>query len=122
MTKINIHAGDFHHGKIGRFDGKQFLLPYGKRSWWDGYPIAKIPASELETFDLASEENVKKIGGTVGWGIAGAALLGPVGLLAGLLAGGRRKEVTFVAAFKDGRRILATTNAKTFTKIQASIF
>ena len=65
---------------------------------------------------------MKKIGGTVGWGAVGAIALGPVGLLAGLLLGGKKKEVTFVARFKDGRKLLATTDNGTFTKIKAAIF
>jgi hypothetical protein len=81
-----------------------------------------IVATELEAVDVASEENVKKIGGTAGWGVAGGVLLGPVGLLAGLLIGGRKKEVTFVARFKDGRKLLASTDQKTYTKIQAAVF
>src|SRR3546814_10870207 len=57
--------------------------------------IHKYSIADLEP---ASEESVKRIGGTLGWGAAGALVLGPVGLLAGLLAGGRGTEVTFVCA------------------------
>ena len=81
-----------------------------------------IPVTELDVVDIATEENVKKLGGTVGWGAAGALILGPVGLLAGLLLGGRKKQVTFVAKFKDGRKLLASTDSKTFTKLQAAVF
>ena len=49
-------------------------------------------------------------------------ILGPVGLLAGLLLGGRNKEITFVAKFKNGKKIFASTDSKTFTKLQAVIF
>lgn len=48
--------------------------------------------------------------------------LGQVGLLAGLILGGNKKEVTFVAKFKDGRKMLATTDSKSFTKMQAATF
>ncbi len=81
-----------------------------------------IPLTQLETVEIATEESVKKIGGTVGWGAAGAVILGPVGLLAGLLLGGKKKEITFVAKFKDGRKLLAQTDSKTFTKLQAAVF
>jgi len=39
-----------------------------------------------------------------------------------VLAGGNKKQVTFIAEFKDGRQILASTDGKTFTKIQAAAF
>lgn len=118
MGKIKVHAGDFE--KIGNnsFSFGVFTL-FTKEHPFMGETIL---SSELESIDTASEENVKKIGGTVGWGVVGGALLGPVGLLAGLLVGGKKKEVTFVAKFKDGRKLLATTDNKTYTKIQASTF
>ena len=81
-----------------------------------------IPFTNLEEVEVATEDSVKKVGGTIGWGAAGAVMLGPVGLLAGLLLGGKGKEVTFVAKFKDGRKLLATTDGKTFAKIQAAVF
>jgi hypothetical protein len=45
--------------------------------------------------DGVCEENDKKLGGTVGWGLVSGALLGPVGLLAGLFMGGRAKNAVF---------------------------
>lgn len=77
---------------------------------------------QVDEATVASEEDVKRTGGTIGWGIAGATLLGPVGLLAGLLLGGKGKDVTFILKLKDGKKMLATTDAKTFTKIQAHAF
>lgn len=114
MPYFKVHGGDFAEGNGNFVDGEFFLRPPGNRFNGD-----YIPATELEMLEVATEENVKRLGGTVGWGAAGAVLLGPVGLLAGLLAGGKRKEVTFIAKFKDGKKLLATTDAKTFTKIRA---
>ena len=114
MGTIKSHAGDFGKKDIG--------FTFGSFSYWEGFKIVTIPASELESVEVATEEKVKKVAGTVGWGVAGAVLLGPVGLLAGLLAGGNKKEITFIAVFKDGRKMLATTDSKTFTKLQAAAF
>ena len=116
MGKIKVHAGDFPHTAAGVY-GNTFTFPKTQ-----GFGIDKVPLSELISVEVASEENVKKIGGSVGWGVAGAVLLGPLGLLAGLLGGGRKKEVTFVAVFKDGRRLLATTDSKTYTQLLAATF
>jgi hypothetical protein len=116
MPYFKVHGGDFDEGNGNFVDGDFFLRPPGHRFNGD-----YIPATELEILEIATEENVKRLGGTVGWGAAGAVLLGPVGLLAGLLVGGKRKEVTFIAKFKDGRKLLATTDAKTFTKIRAKV-
>jgi hypothetical protein len=60
--------------------------------------------------------------GAIGWGLVGDLALGPVGLLAGVLSGGKQTDVKFTAAFNDGRRMLATTDSKTFTAMQAALF
>ena len=52
--------------------------------------------------------------------MAGGALLGPAGLLAGLLLGGRREETTFVAKLKDGRKFLASVDKRAWPKILAA--
>ena len=117
MAKIKIHAGDFLEGD-GHFSFGIFTLKTQQHS----FVGETIPIAELDAVDVATEENVKRLGGTLGWGAAGALILGPVGLLAGLLLGGRKKQVTFVAKFKDGRKLLASTDSKTFIKLQAAVF
>ena len=88
--------------------------------WWRGTKKIEYKLEDVEELTEATEENVKRIGGTVGWGAAGAVLLGPVDLLAGLLLGGRDKEVTFVCKFKDGKKFVGTTDVKTWKIILAS--
>lgn len=117
MAKIDVHAGDFLK-QAGTYSFNTLTLKTKEHP----YVGERIDVSQIETLDVATEESVKKLGGAVGWGAAGGLLLGPVGLLAGLLAGGNKKNVTFVAKLYDGRKLLATTDSKTFTKIQASLF
>ena len=95
-------------------------LPADVELFGQGSP--RLAKAEIAQVDIATEENVKKLGGTLGWGLVGGALLGPVGLLAGLLMGGRAKNVVFVVRFKDGRKLLASADSKTFTAIQAAAF
>lgn len=124
MATLEIHAGDFTKGKgaITIMKGVVTITP--ARGDGDGL-FAKthtFSTVEIKEIALGSEENVKKIGGTVGWGVTGAALLGPVGLLAGLLLGGKSKEVTFIIQFIGGKKILATTDSKTYTQLTALTF
>lgn len=119
MAKIKIHAGDFPKGTAN------LMLGIISFPWQpgDGFSTGKtVPLSDLEQVDIASEESVKRVGGTVGWGVAGAVILGPVGLLAGLLGGGRGTDVTFVARFRDGKKMLASTDSKTYRKLAAAVF
>ncbi|MFC1567472.1 hypothetical protein ACFL3R_01375 [Thermodesulfobacteriota bacterium] len=111
MANITVHAGDFTRGK-----GSFFL---GTFTFFDG---ETAEAMDIERIDIATEENVKKLGGTVGWGVAGGVLFGPVGLLAGLLLGGRKKEVTLIVVFEDGLKFIATTDSKTYKRILESTF
>ena len=114
---FEIHAGDFKKGKHHQYLKNKFIMKS------DGKFIREdILATEVEEIEVASEESVKKFGGTVGWGVAGAVLLGPVGLLAGLLAGGKGKNVTFICKFKDGRKFMATASSKIYTQIAATQF
>lgn len=120
MSAIKIHAGDFQHIRLGQsWLGKKRLELFYK-----GGPLLgeKLDLKELKEVTIANEESVKKIGGTVGWGVAGGVLLGPVGLLAGLLLGGKKKEVTFVAQIKDGRKFMGTASSQDFRTLQAAVF
>jgi len=117
VAKVTVHAGDFLKG-AGQFSLGSLTLKTEEHAWVG----ETIPVSELQTVEIATEETVKKLGGTIGWGAVGGLLLGPAGLLAGLLLGGRKKEITFVAQFKDGRRLLATTDSATFIKLKGAAF
>lgn len=77
---------------------------------------------QLETVQSVDEENVKKLAGTAAWATLGAVALGPIGAVGGLLLGGNKKEVAFVAKLKDGRKFMATTDGKTWKKLMAICF
>lgn len=108
MAKLKIHAGDFGKG-TGAYMLGAFSFPWQPG---DGFSVGKSRhVSELQSIEIATEEAVKRVGGTVGWGVVGATLLGPVGLLAGLIAGGagegrylRRAVQRWAAFLGDCRR------------------
>lgn len=58
----------------------------------------------------------------VGLGLAGNAVLGDVGLIAGILLGGRKKEVTFKATLIDGRSFVATADVKAHRKLHGAVY
>lgn len=120
MSKIEIHAGDFPKGTAS-FGFGVISFPWQPG---DGFSTGQtlVLNGQLESVEVASEESGKRIGGAIGWGVAGGALFGPAGLLAGLLLGGKGKDVTFIAVMKDGKKMLATTDSKTYTKLQAMTF
>jgi hypothetical protein len=117
LGRFEVHAGDFKKGKDHQLVGGELIMKRPNKFFRES-----IPLKQIETLEMASEESVKRIGGTVGWGIAGGVLLGPIGLLAGLVAGGKGKNVTFVCQLKDGRKFLATASSKIFTELTAAVF
>ena len=117
LAKVKVHAGDWATGGDHMFSFGSFSLK--KPGAW---LHETVTADRLTRLEVASEEAVKRFGGAAGWGAVGALALGPVGLLAGVIMGGNKKDVTFVAEFDDGRKILATTDSKAFTKMQAAVF
>jgi hypothetical protein len=113
MATIKIHAGDFKKqhadfsfGDLSIFTASHPIMGEHNRQ------------KSLIEIQIATENNIKKMGGTIGWGVTGALILGPVGLLAGLLLGGKKKEINFIAKFSDDKTFLGTTNNKTFTALQ----
>ncbi len=115
MSKITVISGDFLAGDADFQSGLFTLKPVLKPSL-----ELKIPLSKLETLETATEEVVSKKGSVIRWSLAGALLLGPIGLVAGWMLCDKKKEITFYAKFKDGRCLLATTDINTYSKISAS--
>ncbi|MDQ1247262.1 MAG: hypothetical protein QG597_1632 [Actinomycetota bacterium] len=132
MTSLDIHAGDFPErtrlALTGR--GAKLQLPWKSGDGWGVGEQLDLNKSTVKDFSVASEETIKKFGRAAGMsaaaGVAGAIIAGPLlavpAMMAGALAGGRKKNVTFVLELNDGRRMLATTDSKSFEKLQAALF
>jgi hypothetical protein len=114
MPQFKLEGGSFGTGQAS-FDGSGFSLPSGR-----AFHPTRIPASEIISAELASAENIKKISGTLGWGAAGLVALGPLGMFAGLLAGGRKNVATFVVFLRDGRQFIGTGDNKTWVAIMSA--
>ena len=117
MVQIKIHAGDFLTGYSTYVAGGFRLKTQEHRVRGEF-----IALDEVESFEVKAEEVVQKVGDVLGLAAIGSLLLGPIGLLTGLLMGGKNKEVIFSVKFKDGRRFLATADSQTFTKMRAEMF
>ena len=122
MAGFKIEAGDFMSGEKGWLGPDNVLMLPTERGKWGVPKYDKVPVAALETVEKATEESVKRLAGTLGWGFAGAFLLGPVGMLAGALAGGNKRRITFIAVLADGRKFMATGKPKAFVKMQAAAF
>jgi hypothetical protein len=111
--KVEFIAGDYGTGRGSIQNGNAIQLPVRNGA---------IAFRHIKSVTIANEEAVKKLGGTLGWGAVGAVALGPVGLLAGLLGGGNKTDVTFIVVFDNDTKLLARAETSVFTKLQAAAF
>jgi len=112
IGKVTLVGGSFGTGTAYLVAGAKINLP--------GINSGAIPLHRIESAEVATEQSIKRLSGALGWGAIGAAILGPVGMLAGLLAGGNTKEVTYIAVLEGGWVFVATSDVKTFTAIKAA--
>lgn len=112
MANITVLAGDFLQGD-GEWRNGVLTLRTPLHPW----PGISIPITKFATLEVANEESVNKVKDAIGFGIAGAMILGPIGAIAGFLLAGKETEVTFIATLKDGRKLLAATDSDTYRKI-----
>ena len=142
MASIKIHGGDFVAGRSGTFSFGVLTLPTPYDSW-HGIPVSrweKIPFSKVMRVEAVNKEMKHRTGAAVGRGLVGGMLGWPMGAVASVLGGppgvvvgltsaligftmtNHRSNVTFEAEFEGGRRLLATTNTATYTKLLAAAF
>jgi hypothetical protein len=114
MAKVKVLAGDFASGE---YTGSAYskwgivvLVHLGK-------PTLKMQIASIEQL---TQEKVKRLAGTAGWGIAGAALLGPLGAIGGMLLGGNKTEISFVCTGRDGKKFMGLTDAKFYQQLVAA--
>lgn len=115
MTRLTVQSGDFLQGEAEYRNGSLTLKTARSPS-----PGEKIALSRIKDMQVANQESSRNLGSALGWGMAGALVAGPIGLLAGLWLGGKDEEVTFLATFKDGRKLLAVTDSKTWSKLDGT--
>lgn len=109
---IKVLAGDWEPGTVCIFEPAFFGKP-------DRIRMARVfgpeyPADEVVSIEIVTEQNSTSILKKAGWGFIGSAVLGPVGLLAGVLGGGNRHEKIVAIEFTDGKRALLQCDAKSY--------
>lgn len=116
MARINVLSGDFLQGD-GEYRSGTLTLVTALFPW----PGISFSHNDIQSMEIASEGSSKKIDDTIGMGLAGALMLGPVGAAAGMMLAGEEKEITFLLNLKEGRTLLAATDDKTFRRMARHI-
>lgn len=114
MATVKVLGGDLFEGSWQLYFNV-LTIPSTPAHLWKGEKVDL--GSELASVEQLTDERVKKLAGTAGWGFLGAVTLGPLGAIAGILLGGNRTQVTFLAELKDGRKFIGQTDAKSYGRM-----
>lgn len=109
MASVNVKSANFTYKSVSTLSNNIFI------------DNKIVNYDDIESFDFASEDNVKKVKSSIGWGVAGAVTFGVFGAAAGLLLGGNKKETTFILSLKSGKALIGSTKPDVFLKIQKAI-
>lgn len=106
----------------GSYEGYEIISVFGSLSLTKAGKTVSLNKQSVEKVEMLTEESKKRFMGSAGLGIVGAIALGPLGLIAGALAGGNKKEVCFACYLKDGKKFMAVTDNKLYQKIMSFAF
>ncbi len=109
MAKNKVIAGDYNGAAVAAMLGSVLV---GK---------VVVDKSTVNAYEVVTEEQRKSAASGIARGLVGGALLGPVGLLAGLSA---KNKGTYdvVIAWKDGKRSLIEVDDKIYKAMVKKLF
>lgn len=116
-AKNQVIAGDYNGNKIYVAGGNQ--LGIGRAKDYGYITICAKP--RIESYELITEDKVKSGTSAILRGMAGVALIGGVGILAGLSA--KNKGIyTIAIQWKNGKKSLIEIDDKLYKKFVAEMF
>lgn len=113
---FELLAGDWDSKKTAQFVVGKFIMPS------DSFKGEAISLDQVESIEIATEDNSKKWGNAAGWGLAAGLATGGIGLVAGLLLGGNKKTVVFICQLKDGRKFMGRADRNHYQKMSSAFF
>jgi hypothetical protein len=105
---FEVLAGAYQGGHIGTDWRNRLVLVKGFNK--------TVLANKVRRITAIDSENATSILSKAAWGVAGAALLGPVGALAGVLGGGNKTHISYIVEMDTGEQFLVATDKKTYYK------
>lgn len=121
-AKNKVLSGDYVDDSV-RIEGlgTQLVFGYGKDNDLFTTTHIILDKSTVESYEVLTEDKVKSASSTMLRAGAGALLLGPVGLLAGV--SGKTKGIYNVAIlFKDGKKSLIEIDDKHYKVLMKVLF
>lgn len=104
---VKVLGGDLHQGD----------WQFSQGTLWGAFDQITLQ-TDLKSITLQTEESVKKLPEAAAWGLAGL-VLGPLGVVAGLMMGGNKKQICALCELRDGRKFLAVMDSKVYQELLA---
>ena len=116
MPTIILRDGDFGTGVTVSVDDRELFLPSRERPGTS----EPLPLTAVVEMEAVSDDHSGQLKQAAKLALSGVSTLGPVGLVAGLLAVRKVKDVNFTVRLADGGHFLATTDAVTYAELHAA--
>lgn len=115
-AKNMVIAGDYANKGVGGNGLIAFIsLGFGLKN------MLILDKTTVESYEIVDEETRKSAASGVARGAVGAALLGPIGLMAGLSAK-NKNTYTIALRFKDGKNSLIEIDQKIYKVLIRNLF
>lgn len=111
--KLRVIAGDLHACDWSFNGGMMTPDPETGRS------ECVSLMGEIESLEIQTQDSVKDLPKTLGFTLAGGAVAGLPGAVAGYFLSGNRKEVCVLIKLKDGRKFLAVMDQRIYQQVVA---
>lgn len=116
LGQFKIIAGDFRTDMKHQFVGNVLML-HEVGGW--GFSAKKYPVQRIAAIEEVNSDTDRKVGGTLGWGVAGALVAGPLGAVAAGYFGGKKNDVTFICQLDDGKQFVGVMKKSLFSSLAA---
>lgn len=114
-AKNKVIAGDYEGKKIDCSFGNAFLQT-------GVFKTLDLNKTNVESYELITDEHRKSAASGVARGIVGGALLGPVGMLAGGISAKNKGIYQIASQFADGKRSLLEIDDKIYKAMMKKLF
>lgn len=105
-----IISGEYERGKI---DNSLKINSWRKPFTLDNQSVSKV--------EVMNQDEQKSLGSAIGRGIVGNALLGPIGLVGGVVTSKNKKSYMIKIYYPNGRFSIAEVNNKIFKQMQLKL-
>ena len=114
-AKNKVIAGSY----LGRDIFQVFGVPHLSLSLTKSIELTK---ANVQSYEVMDESHSKSTSSTIGRGLVGGLLLGPVGMLGGALTSKSKGIYVLALEFKDGSRSLLEVDDKIYRAIMTKLF